>query len=410
MQQARVIVEGLRSGIPFRETARTFTLGREQNIASLARLMDPVEQGRSAPAKGLIIRAQYGEGKTHLLNAVAAMAEERNWLVSMVTLSKETPLDRLDYLYPKIMQNVYRPGSHQPGLEAIIREALGAPHLVADSRQLDVSARVHAVLDNLIQQNHGFEAFMEDVAGTFLRLDEIKRLYRDNFARRLKLAASRIKDEILDYFRLVDWLIAHTEYQGLLILFDEVELMGKFGRGGRARSYVNMGRFLSGVGERVLSVWAVAGNFQTDVILPRKDQELIEPWLLARPKEADGVDLAHTALDELSSARPLDPLTSEQIQNMLTQILDLHQTAYAWQADLDGPAFYQLVRSHMEVLDVRLRTWIRMAINLLDLRMQYGRDTSIEAHPVVDVDLSEDRTYEKGFDSEDDPDHPWRSR
>jgi hypothetical protein len=409
MNKERVIIEGLRSGVPFRETAQAFTVGRTHNLTIIGRLMEAVEQGRQTPAQGMIIRAQYGEGKTHLLHALAAMAEERNWLVSMLTLSKETPLDRLDYVYPKIMQNVYRPGSHQPGFEAVIREALRAPHLVPDSRLLQASDRVHAVLDNLIHQDNGFEALLDDVSGNFVTLADIKRFTRDNFSRRLPIASSRIKDEIPHYFQLVNWLIAHTEYEGLLILFDEVELIGKFGRGGRARSYVNMGRFLKGIGDHLLSIWAVAGNFQTDVILPRKDHEVIEQWLSSRPKEAEGVAWSNAALDELSSARPLDPLTPEQIRDMLGEIAALHQIAYAWDCGLDGAAFYQLVREHMDVLDARLRTWIRMAISLLDMRWQFGDGASVKAHDIEEVDLSEDRSYEEAPDADEDSEHPWRS-
>jgi len=408
MHKDRVIIEGLRSGVPYRETAETFTLGRTPNLVALSRLMEALEHQRQAPSHGLIIRAQYGDGKTHLLHALATMAEERNWLVSLVTLSRETPLDRLDHLYPKIMQNIYRPGSNQPAFDAVIRDALSAPHLVPDSRLLRASDRVQAILDNLIRQDHGFDALVEDISGNFLTLAEIKRFARDNFGHRLPLAASRIKDEIRHYLRLVDWIIAHTEYQGLLILFDEVELIGKFGRGGRARAYVNIGHFLEGVGDHILSVWAVAGNFQTDVILPRKDHEGIGHWLETRPKEQAGVPLAQSALDELSSARPLDPLTTDQIREMIEHILILHQNAYDWDAGLDGPAFYQLVRAQMDALDVRLRTWIRMAVNLLDMRLQYKDQVSVQVHGVHEVDLSEDRTYEQPPD--EDSEHPWHSQ
>ncbi|MDA8206650.1 MAG: DUF2791 family P-loop domain-containing protein, partial [Thermaerobacter sp.] len=391
--QARAIVEGLRSGIPYRETAEAMTVGREPNLRALANLMDAVSQGRSPKTRAQIVRGQYGEGKTHLMHALAAQAWDANWVVSLISLSKETPLDRLDHLYPKLLANIYRPGSNQPGIEPIVAEALSSPHLLAEARDVELTERTRTVVDNLARQNAGFAELTADIGGRFLTTAELKRIHRENFTKPLKMAATRIRDEIPAYFRLVDWLIRRADYGGWLLLFDEVELIGKLGRGGRAHSYANLGRFFEGVGERTLSVFSVAGNFQTDVVVARHDMEGAPQWLSARPREAGEARFAEIALQELAAAHPLDPPTSGQIRQMLERVYALHQEAYQWSPPFAPDDFYDRVRQHVGTFDARLRTWIRIALTLLDVALQYGDDdaeATIHAGVLADIDLSAD--------------------
>ncbi len=389
MSEARAIIEGLRSGIPYRETAEAMTVGREPNLRALGASMEAVAEGRSPKTRAQIVRGQYGEGKTHLMHALAARAWDANWVVSLLSISKETPLDRLDYIYPKLLANTYRPGSNQPGIEPIVGEALRSPHLLAEAREIEFSERTRAVLDNLARQNAGFAELTADIGGRFLSTAELKRIHRENFTRPLKMASTRIRDEILAYFRLVDWLIWRGEYGGWLILFDEVELIGKFGRGGRAHSYANLGRFLEGIGDRTLSVFSVAGNFHTDVVVARQDMERAPQWLASRSREADEARYAEIALQELAAAHPLDPPTAGQIRQMLEQLYALHQEAYQWAPSFTPEAFYDRVRQHVGTFDARLRTWIRIALTLLDVALQYGgEEATVQAGVLSDIDLS----------------------
>ncbi len=391
MVNARVIIEGLRSGIPYRETGEAMTIGRQENLKSLESLMDIVAQGKRPPLWGQVIRAQYGEGKTHLMHALASMAWDSDWVVSMVSVSKESPLDRLEQLYPKLVMNALCPGSNQSGLDEIVLEAIQGPHLLAESRDVTLSPRTRAILDNLARRNAGTEALLADLHGQFMSLADLKRIHRENFPKPLKIATTRIHDEILSYLILIDWLVVRAGYRGWLLLMDEVELMGKFGRGSRARSYVNIGRFLQGIGERTLSVWAVAGNFQNDVIIQRDDLERAPQWLESRKLEAASAPLARLALEELSAARPLSRPSTTQIRELVTRVYELHQAAYNWDPPVPSDRFYEVVGQNVGTMDARLRIWIRLAISILDLWLQHGVEALVvHAGALKDVDLSEE--------------------
>ncbi len=387
--RSKFIVEGLRSGVPYRDLAKTVAFGRERYIDSVKRMMEGVEQGRAPKLPSLVLRANYGEGKTHLLHSLWGAAEDRNWVVSFVSLSKETPLDRLDYLYPKLMENTYIPGSAQPGVAFIVARALENQLLLPEARTIGMSARIMAVLDALVVHDEGYDELLADVTGNFLSVADLKRIYRQNLGRAPQLTRSSMKDEAFEYIRLIDWLIQKAGFAGWLILIDEVELVGKLGKGARSQAYANMGRLIEGKLPHTLCVWALAANFFSDVLIRRNDREECPRWLSARQKE-ERAPWSEAALDALLEAKLLDPLTVTQIKALVQQIHELHQEAYAWSAPFDGEDLYEQVRRFAPTQDTRLRTYVRLSLAILDVWYQHGEPPVIEyLDPLQDAALDE---------------------
>jgi hypothetical protein len=405
MNKARVVLEGLRSGVPYRETAEAVTVGRERLLGELEEQLEAIERGRRPRVWGRVLRAHYGEGKTHLLHALAALAHDRNWVVSLLPVSKETPLDRPDYFYGKLIAATYRPGSHQPGIEPLVLEAKASPHFFIQLPEEQLSERVRMVVKCLAHPEADQGLLMADLSGEFAPLTTLRQMYRGLFrgARRTEPASTRLKmrEEAWSYLRFVDWLVGFTGHRGWLLLFDEVELIGKYSRGQRAWSYANLGRFLEGIGERTYTVWAVAGNFETDVLEPRNDRELAPRWLEVRAPE----ELAHArlALNELVTARALEPLREGEIRALLSRLVALHESAYEWKAPVSGDQLYEEVKARVEVWDLRLRTWVRLALWLLDMWQQYGEEVAVKVTPISDQDLSEEPAMASEESSEDSP-------
>ena len=111
--EARHIIEALRSGIPSRAVGQYFSEARPKIMKEISNRLDlAAEQGKST---GMVISGKYGEGKTHLLNTVFNLAHSNNMVVSYLSLSKETPMDKLYLVYQKLVQNTYLPRRQQPG-------------------------------------------------------------------------------------------------------------------------------------------------------------------------------------------------------------------------------------------------------------------------------------------------------
>ena len=100
--EARHIIEALRSGIPSRAVGQYVSEPRPKIMKEVSDRLDQVrDHGKSSV---MIIIVKYGEGKTHLLNTVFNLAHSNNMVVSYLSLSKETPMDKLYLVYQKIIK------------------------------------------------------------------------------------------------------------------------------------------------------------------------------------------------------------------------------------------------------------------------------------------------------------------
>lgn len=402
MPEARMAIEGLRSGVPYRELAKTVAFGRGRHIEVVERLLQGVIQGRPAKERYYLVRANYGEGKTHFLHSLWGRAEDLNFVVTMVAISRESPLDRLDYLYPKLMENTFVPGSPLAGLDAIVERAFAEPGILPETRMLELSPRTLTVVENIVAQNEGYDELLADLSGSFLSMSELKRIHRQNYGKPLKLERSSVRDEVMQYVRLLDYLIHKAGYAGWLILFDEVELIGKLGKGQRSRAYANIGRFLTANLEHTVTVWSLAANFHADVLNARKDREAAPLWLQSRPKEAELAPLCEKGIDALMESKRLNPLSEADIRELIAQMHELHQEAYGWRVPFSAGELYDKVWEFSPLRDTKLRTWVRLTLTVLDVWFQYGCDPDIsQVNALGETDLDEDtRALSEGDSSE----------
>lgn len=389
---ARRLLEHLRSGVPLPPDEPPLTAGRARLIARVGDVLD------TAAAKGsrsFAIQANYGDGKTHAMRTIWHLAAERNFVVSNVALTRETPFDRLDRVYPKIIADTYLPGAAQPGIERLVQHL--TPEGEAAERVLrfaedNLHPKLHAVLHNLIEgsSTEAVEPLLRDLAQIDMSVAEVKRIHRGNFVRPLKLERFSAQREVRDYFRLVDFLVTTTGYAGWVILFDEAELIGRLGRGGRAKAYANIGRLATdGMGcAHLVAVFAVASNFYDSVLERRHDAGSAAGWLQARG-DTEGAEFCQLGIAAVQEAMLLEPLTAANWVRVMQSLLDAHETAYGWSAGLTASGFWQEVQRLSPETDTKVRTRLRVAIQWLDLVHQYGRAPQVRLSRRDEVALAE---------------------
>lgn len=390
--RARRLIEHLRSGVPLPPSEPPPTTGRAGLLARAADLLDLVQAKGS---RALVLQANYGDGKTHTLRSIWHLAAERGFVVSTVALSRETPLDRLDRVYPKLIADTYLPGAGQPGIERLLH---GYPPDGPEVAQIlrfaedHLHPKLHAVLLNLLRgsSTEATEGLLRDLARLDLGPSDLKRIHRANFARPLKLNRFSAQRDVRDYFRLIDFLIRLAGYAGWVMLFDEAELIGRLGRGGRARAYANVGRFaIGGMGcEHLLTVFAVASNFYAGVLDRRNDRALAPQWLEGRGDQ-EGADACRLGIARLQEAVLLDPLAAANWLQVLQAVLDAHETAYGWSSGLQPDDLWREVQHLTPETDTKVRTRLRLAIQWLDLVFQYGRAPQVRIFGLGEVALDE---------------------
>lgn len=361
--EARHIIEALRSGIPSKIVGKCFCDSRSDLLKKIEKEMNSVVD--TGLSNSRIISGRYGEGKTHMLNTVFNLASENNMVVSMISLSKETPFNKLYLIYQKLMNNTYLPNRTQPGfIQELERLTLNSKitsdlllfcHTVLDRDKLYYVLKSFVSTDNLDEKY----LLQADLEGDVLANVTLKQIYKRIFREKIKFNENFYKTRhFQDYFYFLSKLFKELGYNGWVILFDETELVGRLGRKTRLNSYKNMARFL--FPEKKLdstySLFAITSSYAADVIDSKNEYEGIEKYFPENPEPMKIV------LESIEAAEQLKPLSSKEIQEVLEKIISFHGKAYNWEPNVNVKEILKKSNSSGYLL----RSKIRVAIEVLD--------------------------------------------
>lgn len=367
--ESRHIIEALRSGIPSRIVGRCFSDARPKILKELSgHIEDVCEWQKSA---GMIISGKYGEGKTHLLNTVFNMASENNMVVSYLSLSKETPMDKLHLLYPKLMANTYLPKRLQPGFAQVFDTMTAGSRLASEmisyaAGQLQTD-KLYYLLRACLNTEDAEEKFqlLADLEGDFIANATLRQIYKRIFNQTVKYNVNFSKTKhCRDYFAFMSHFFVQLGFSGWVILIDEGELMGRLSKKGRLNAYRNMAYFLfpQREFESVFSLFAYSASYVEDVVIGKHDFENLEEIHPAEPEPMRSV------LGQIVKTPQLSPLTEKEIREILEKVREIHGRAYRWDAGIDIESLVKASQNGGYLL----RTRIRAAIELLDQEYQYG--------------------------------------
>lgn len=367
--EARHVIEALRSGIPSKAVGQYFSEARPNIMREISRQLDDICDTRKKG--GMIISGKYGEGKTHLLNTVFNMAHSNHMVVSYLSLSKETPFDKLYLVYQKLVSNTYLPKRLQPGfmqeLEKMTPNSqLASEMLLYAAKHLETD-KLYYLLRSYLNTEDQDEKFLlqADLEGDFIANAPLKQIYKRIFNQKVKYNVNFSKMKHCgDYFDFLSHLFTHMGYNGWVILIDETELMGRLGKKARLGAYRNMARFLlpDGPMEAVFSMFALGASYVEDVVESKHEYENLSA---AFPGQEEPMK---TVLNMIIRAPQLVPLGDEEISEILKKVQEFHGRAYGWNPDIS-------IRSLMKATETGgylLRTKIRAAIEFLDQLYQYG--------------------------------------
>lgn len=385
--EARHIIEALRSGIPSRAVGQYFSEARPKVMKDISDRLDKVcEQGKS---NGMIISGKYGEGKTHLLNTVFNLAHSNNMVVSYLSLSKETPLDKLYLVYQKLIQNTYLPKRQQPGfMHELEKVSANSPvaneMLLYAAKQLETD-KLYYLFRSYLNTEDSDEKFLlqADLEGDFIANVPLKKIYKRIFGQPVKYNTNFTKTKHCgDYFAFMSHLFLQMGYHGWVILIDETELMGRLGKKARLNAYRNIAHFLLPTErlEAVFSIFALSASYVEDVIEAKHEYENLA---MVYPEEQEP---AKTVMDLLVKAPQLLPLTKDEIQEILRKIQDFHGRAYEWTPNLSVDSLEAATQSGGYLL----RTKIRAAIEFLDQLYQYGKAGKTTINELGEETFTED--------------------
>lgn len=403
--EARRAVEAMRAGVPSGAAVRSLGSGQDHLEQRFRQLLDQSNTlyGDQRQASGLLFRAGFGEGKSHLLTCFEHEALDRGYAVSRVVISKETPLNAPARILASVAENLRLPGRVGRGVREIgvpLRAQFGSAHymrlveLLQEEGGLDqrFSATLQAFEVGGEQDEELGDKILRFWSGEKLNLPDLKRYLRElDLLAGFRLSAVRDRDLALQTMTFLSHLVVASGHHGLVLLIDEVELVGRYARLGRAQSYAELSRWMGACSHDqrpgLITVAAVTSDYDEAILVGRSDLELAPQLLLTRDPVASIASREGMRL--IRSSLRLTVPTQEYLRQSFEKLQQLHAEAYDWEPPDDVTWPESLGATPM-------RTYVRAWINGWDVRRLYPDQRMDSAGYQIDQVVSsyvEDPSY-----------------
>jgi hypothetical protein len=188
-------------------------------------------------------------------------------------------------------------------------------------------------------------------------------------------------------------LLAAAGSAGWVILFDEVELIGRYSLLQRAKSYAEIARWVRGEhggrGAPIAAVLAITDDFEAAVITGRNDRELVPEKLRAK-QTPEATALAAAALRGMRvidrETSLLTPPDEAELEQAYARLKELHGEVFGWQPPdvgglerLGATRIRQYVRAWINEWDLlRLDPTYRPETEVVDILSEYREDPDLE--------------------------------
>jgi hypothetical protein len=426
----RRAVEALRSGVPSWDAVAALGSGQPEAEDRFSALLDEVAQVASsatwrpgaAQRRGLLLGGGFGGGKSHLLTHFAHLALSSGWVVSTVVISKETPLHDPVKVFRAAVDGAVGPGrAHGVLADAAAVLDPDTPRYAELSRWVNSPAsgldeRFAATLlcheklrgGEVPGSGEVVDSLVRFWAGEPLRVSDLRRALRLVGAAGLfSFSPVAARDLAWQRFRFASRLLRAAGNEGLVILFDEVELIGRYSLLQRGRSYAELARWLAtgreaDQGLPLMAVLAMTDDFEAAVLTGKGDRADLPGKLRAKqtPDWDETATLAESGMRCIEHEMLLlEQPDDAELDRAYQTLKKLHGDAFGWSPP-DVPGLERLGAT-------RMRQYVRAWINEWDLlRLDPGfRPESVAVE--VASDYREDAELEEGSEARGDSAADW---
>ncbi|HPD61127.1 MAG TPA: DUF2791 family P-loop domain-containing protein, partial [Thermodesulfobacteriota bacterium] len=351
--EAQKIIEELRKGIPPDGYVHHFTVGRKSEIDTLNNRLSQQEKG------ALLLKANYGSGKTHLLRFIKERALQEGYIVSSVALDAKGAVrfNRMDQMLGAICRGLEVPHfNNQRGIRPFFNhlcdtinsskltagacvwrdltnnwrwdfsQVLEAPALfIAIRAWFTDKPSVHDLIEAWLFEPWIYRSQRKMLYEKLIL--ELRNFFRDPRSNWQFYDGGIFEFHSQNYFQswaiLRDFhkLAKEAGFKGFIILFDEFEDVIQNLKNVRFQqmAFWNLFEFYLGGQFDGMTYFAVTPDFAQKCKMMLLDKGI---W-----------DYDFSMFDKLPTFE-MSPLTVEELENLAMKILDTHGIAYDWEPDL----------------------------------------------------------------------------
>ncbi len=394
--RARSAIESLRSGVPSRDAVAQLGTTQVDVRERFEESLEALEEGKGVVP--LLIAANFGAGKTHLLNYLQGAAERAGFVTSYVVISPEMPLGQAQTVVRALAETAHAPDHTGKALRAL------AANLKTDSdayRGLVNWARDAAIDDRFRALLHLYEAYRADEEFRLQILNDIegRGMLKTLIKSRLKLINEAAAYDLNgppssqlshDRVRLLAQMFRAAGCKGWVVLFDEMETVAKFSLKQRIGAYRELGWWRQAAeltGSALLPVFTTASSFIADSVFggAHDEQRMMSGGFSQdeRDKQAlYGIELLKTPFR-------LDAPTAQEKEEIKYRVKAIYEEAYG----VSVPPLPPQRRATTSV-----RSEIRQWITLWDLHRYYPsyqanveeEAIAFDTHDITDAEMTAD--------------------
>jgi hypothetical protein len=322
-----------------------------------------------------LISGGFGTGKSHVLQYLQHLALTKNFMVSRVVVSKETPLHNLNKVFLAAVESAQLPGVTGSAVpELALRLHFNsrdyASFFTWSDRDSGISSLFPATL-LLHERLRNDPELVEDVvafwSGGTIPVRRVREGLREiSQANAYVIRATSQRELALQRFPFLARLAMAAGYAGWVILIDELELIGRYTLVQRGRAYAELARWLGSVeSEQVpglMVVGAITDDFGLAVLEGKGDKLGLEPklrakatgdWILVAARAVTGMRLIEKV--DLQLAAP----DEQTLRNTYERLKEIHAASYDWQPPELQQTRYETSKA--------MRSYVRRWINEWDL-------------------------------------------
>ena len=399
-EENRRALEALRNGVPNRDAVRVLGCGQEAVVERFLQQLEAVEhpEDDKKQAQGTIVAGDFGSGKSHLLQYLRHLALDKNFVCSLVVISKETPLYDPAKLYLAAVEAAAVTGTTGNAIQEI------SLHLKQDQpkyaeffkwadREDNGIARVFpATL--LLHERLGNDPGMCDRirgfwAGERIPISEVRAgMKQIRMSSTYVLRTVPAKELASQRFRFAARLMQAAGYRGWVLLVDEVELVGRYSRAQRGKSYAELARLMGRVETDhfagITTVAAITSDFGQAVLSEKGDLDGMQAFFESKDSEEYRL-LASRAVTGMRiigrDTIPLKPPDADTLDRTREKLKQIHAQAYSWTP--------QEVSSAPQDSSRRMRSYVRRWINEWDLQRLYPGQIADTVESEIKMDYTE---------------------
>jgi hypothetical protein len=388
---AQRALEALRNGVPNDDAVRALGCMQPTVFDRFREQLDRLERNHATPATdpgGLLISGDFGTGKSHTLSCLEHEAIRRNFVVSRIVVSKETPLHDPAKVFLAAVREARLPNGrgsllHELASGIDYRSNLASPFFkwaTTQQTQAMVAASVH--IDEKSNDAELKGQIINWWSGDKISVSQIRSGMRGIGLNDKTIKAAKMVELTPIRFEFAARLAQARGFAGWVLLFDEVELIARFSLLQRAKSYAELARWLGPQGTHgITAVAAITDDYQIKVLNHKEERQVAPQRLREKAKDATGLNQAEmatlgTKLIDRDALRLQAP-SEDTLAVSFGRLRELYHSAYDFAIAEQAP---RRVTGPL----LPMRSYVRRWIAEWDLRRLYGDVTEslIEEQPV----------------------------